>query len=98
MDNGGYNTIAHRKAAELVKRYHLNGLILVGHCAAATPVVHAAAHLSACKGLIIMDSYFHKSSRARTQLVERLAYLKRFGLGGVLRACATSTGSQSDAC
>src|SRR5271170_453686 len=83
INAGGYESIASAAVKELVERFSLSGMVIVGHCAGAVSALFAAAASKECKGLVIMDPYFFlpqqmKKSRAWKRLV-RWASTSRFG-------------------
>jgi pimeloyl-ACP methyl ester carboxylesterase len=66
---GGYGPISSAKIEELVERYGLSGVVLVGHCAGTVSAIFAAAGCTAnCKGLILMDPYFHLPQAVRSKV------------------------------
>lgn len=86
INAGGYASIASAKVKELVERFELSGVVIVGHCAGAVSALHAAATSKECRGVILMDPYFHlpqqmKESKLWKHLVRWAA---RSRLGGVL--------------
>jgi pimeloyl-ACP methyl ester carboxylesterase len=85
INAGGYAAIAAAKVKELVERYGLSGVVIVGHCAGVVTAVCAASSCKECKGLILMDPYFHltKALRPRVrQLLSDWARRSRWG-GGI---------------
>jgi pimeloyl-ACP methyl ester carboxylesterase len=48
-----------RPVNQLVKRFGLSGVVFFGHCAGAVSALYAGAASSDCKGLILLDPYFH---------------------------------------
>jgi pimeloyl-ACP methyl ester carboxylesterase len=86
INAGGYEAITSAIVKELVERFNLSGLVIVGQCAGAISALFAAAASKECKGLVILDPYFFlpqqmKKSRAWKRLV-RWASTSR--LGGTL--------------
>lgn len=59
MNTGGYATIAAGKISQVVERFNLEGVIIVGLCAGAVSALYAAAACKECKGVVLMDPYFH---------------------------------------
>jgi pimeloyl-ACP methyl ester carboxylesterase len=60
INAGGYARIAGAKVKELVERFGLSGVVIVGHCAGTVSAIYAAAAcMSECKGLVLLDPYFH---------------------------------------
>jgi pimeloyl-ACP methyl ester carboxylesterase len=74
INAGGYGSIASAKIKELVERFGLSGIVIVGHCAGAVTALFAAAASKECKGVILLDPYFYlpqqmKKSKAWKRLV-----------------------------
>jgi pimeloyl-ACP methyl ester carboxylesterase len=60
INAGGYARIAGAKVKELVERFGLSGVVIVGHCAGTVSAIYAtAACMSECRGLVLLDPYFH---------------------------------------
>ena len=59
ISRGGYASIVSVKIAELVKRFTLAGVIVMGQCGGAVSAIYAASTSAQCKGLILMEPYFH---------------------------------------
>jgi pimeloyl-ACP methyl ester carboxylesterase len=83
INAGGYEAIASAIVKELVERFNLSGIVIVGHCAGAVSALFAAAASKECKGLVILDPYFYlpqqmKKSQAWKRLV-RWASSSRVG-------------------
>lgn len=73
INSGGFASTAAQKALELVETFHLSGVILVGHCAGAVSALFAAAKCSECKGLILLDVYFHLPQAVRPKARQKLS-------------------------
>lgn len=73
INAGGFAPAAADVAAELTERYRLPGVIFVGHCAACVSSIFAAARGAACKGLVLMDPYFHLPQAVRPAMRRRLS-------------------------
>jgi pimeloyl-ACP methyl ester carboxylesterase len=74
INAGGYGSIASAKVRELVERFGLSGVVIVGHCAGAVTALFTAAASKECKGVILLDPYFYlpqqmKRSKAWKRLV-----------------------------
>lgn len=69
---GGDAPVASAAIRELAAQFHLSGVIVVGHCSGTISAILSAATNDACKGLVLMDPYFHlplqKPSRVRRTL------------------------------
>lgn len=72
INAGGYAMIAAAKIRELATRFHLSGVVLVGQCAGAVTAIFAAADLSECRGLILMEPYFFLPSLPSSEFRMRL--------------------------
>jgi alpha-beta hydrolase superfamily lysophospholipase len=85
INGGGYTNIAAAKVKELVEREGLSGVIIVGHCAGAVSALYAAAATKECRGLIMMDPYFHLPQMIRPKLRQKLSDWARSNrIGGLL--------------
>ncbi len=82
VNQGGYTSIASAKVDELVARFDLSGIILVGHCAGAISALYTAGVSRKCKGLVLMEPYFHLPQGAPSKVREQLhvwALQNKFG-------------------
>ncbi len=69
INAGGYARIAAAKVKELVQRFDLSGVVIVGHCAGTVSAIYAAAGCMAeCRGLVLLDPYFHVPQAVRPAL------------------------------
>lgn len=59
IDRGGYAPIVAAKIKELVARFNLSGVVIVGHCSGTASAIYTGAVSKECKGLVLMDPYFH---------------------------------------
>jgi pimeloyl-ACP methyl ester carboxylesterase len=83
INAGGYASIAAAKIKELVTRFNLSGVVIVGHCSGTVAAIHAAANRE-CLGLVLMDPSFHlsRSQTTRPKVRQKLndwALQSRFG-------------------
>jgi pimeloyl-ACP methyl ester carboxylesterase len=85
ITQGGYANIAIEKIKELIDRFSLAGIVIVGHCAGAVTALFAASELNVCKGLILMDPYFDFAKRVAAHAPEIVSWSRRSRLGEVLR-------------
>ncbi len=88
INAGGYEAIAAAKIKELAERFHLSGVVIVGHCAGSVSAIFAAAASKECRGLLLLDPYFFlpqqlKKSKAWKRLVR---WASESRLGGFLSA------------
>jgi pimeloyl-ACP methyl ester carboxylesterase len=83
INAGKYGAITAAKMNELVARFGLSGVVLVGHCAGAVSAIHAASACpEICKGLVLLDPYFYLPQAVRPKLRRGLsdwALHNRFG-------------------
>jgi pimeloyl-ACP methyl ester carboxylesterase len=86
INAGGYASIAAAKMDELVERFDLSGVVLVGHCAGTVSAVYAAAAgAGSCKGLVLLDPYFHVPQAIRPKLRQGLSnWALQSKIGGAL--------------
>ncbi len=85
INSGGYASALCAKIKELVGRFHLSGVVLMGHCAGAVTAIHAAASCKECKGLVLMDPYFHLNQAVRPKVRQELSvWARRSTLGSFL--------------
>ena len=59
INQGGYASIVSAKVRELVARFNLSGVVIVGQCASGVSALYTAAASPKCKGLVLMDPYFY---------------------------------------
>ena len=59
ISKGGYAPIASANVRELVTRFSLSGVIIVGHCAGSVSALYTAAISRECKGLVLIGPFFH---------------------------------------
>lgn len=77
INTGGYAAITAAKVRELVERFDLSGVVLVGLCAGAVTALHTAAEFREsreCRGVVLMDPYFNLPivSRLKTKIWQKL--------------------------
>lgn len=72
INRGGFASIVSAAIKELTTRFNLSGVVIVGHCSGTVSAIYAAAATERCKGLILMDPFFHlpqtKGLKIRRQL------------------------------
>ncbi|WP_433973554.1 alpha/beta hydrolase [Tunturiibacter lichenicola] len=59
INTGGYASLVSTKVSQLMERFCLSGVVIVGLCAGAVSALYTAATCKDCKGVILMDPYFH---------------------------------------
>jgi pimeloyl-ACP methyl ester carboxylesterase len=85
INSGGYASTAAALAQEIVQRYSVSGVVVAGHCAGAVSALYAAASSPECRGLILMDPYFHLPVAKRPKVREELSgWVRRSKLGRLL--------------
>jgi pimeloyl-ACP methyl ester carboxylesterase len=85
INAGGYAPSAAALAAELARRAGISGVVIVGHCAGSVTAVFTAASCNQCKGLILMDPYFHLPVAKRPEVREHLSdWVRRNSIGRLL--------------
>jgi pimeloyl-ACP methyl ester carboxylesterase len=72
IDTGGFAPVVSAKAREIVERFGLSGVILVGLCAGALSAIFGARVTKECRGLILIDPYFHLPLGRRSKIWEKL--------------------------
>jgi pimeloyl-ACP methyl ester carboxylesterase len=73
INSGGYATVVAATMKELVKRFRLSGVVIVGHCAGTVSALFAAAASKECRGLVMMDPYFHLPQMIRPKVRQTLS-------------------------
>jgi pimeloyl-ACP methyl ester carboxylesterase len=77
INAGGYAPSAAALASEITRRAGISGVVIVGHCAGSVSAVFTAASCKECKGLILMDPYFHLPVAKRPEVREHLSHWVR---------------------
>lgn len=73
INRGGYALSAAAAMKELISRFRLSGVIIIGHCGGAVSAIYAAAAAdSRCLGLVLMDPYFHMRQEATASIRQSL--------------------------
>jgi pimeloyl-ACP methyl ester carboxylesterase len=68
INSGGYASLVSSKVSQLMDRFCLSGVVIVGLCAGAVSALYTAAACKDCKGVILMDPYFHLPLANKTGL------------------------------
>jgi len=85
INAGGFAAVAAAAAHELVDRFQLSGLVLFGHCGGSVSALFAAAACKECKGLVLLDPYFHLPQAKRPRIREELSgWARRSKVGRAL--------------
>jgi pimeloyl-ACP methyl ester carboxylesterase len=85
INAGGYASVTGAKVKELVERFGLSGVVIVGHCAGTVSAIYAAAGcMSQCRGLVLLDPYFHVPQAIRPAVRRGLSdWALRTKVGGI---------------
>jgi pimeloyl-ACP methyl ester carboxylesterase len=73
INSGGFKSAATEKVRELVESFNLSGVVLVGHCAGAVSALFTAAKFPECRGLVLLDVYFHLPQAVRPLIRQKLS-------------------------
>lgn len=73
INSGGFKLAAAQKVREVVETFNLSGVILLGHCAGAVSALLAASKCRECKGLILLEVYFHLPQTVRPAIRRKLS-------------------------
>ena len=85
INAGGYASVVSAAAKEIVQRFALPGIVILGHCAGAVSALFSAAAAEDCKGLVLIDPYFHLPKAVRPKVRSQLTeWASRSILGGFL--------------
>ena len=82
IHTGGIASIVSAGAREIVGRFGLSGVILAGLCAGAVSALFSARVTGDCKGLVLIDPYFHLPLGRPSKIWEKLTgRISRSSLG-----------------
>lgn len=85
INMGGYAPVASAKIRELVARFNLSGVVIMGQCSGAVSAICTAATTKDCKGLILMEPYFHLPHTIGPKIRQQLNFWTlQSRLGGLL--------------
>lgn len=73
INSGGFAASAVSVADQIVERFQLSGIVIVGHCAGAVSALFAAARSRHCRGVIMLDAYFHLPNAVRPVFRQKLS-------------------------
>jgi alpha-beta hydrolase superfamily lysophospholipase len=82
INAGTFASVTAAAAQQLVDRFGLSGLIFFGHCAGSVSALYGGAASAHCKGLILLDPYFHLPQAKRPAVRERLSEWARRNMLG----------------
>ena len=74
VNGGHYAPVISTIAENLTERFHLSGMVLVGHCAGAVSAIYAAGASERVRGVLALDPYFFREEPDRTQLRQKLSF------------------------
>jgi len=83
VNGGGYAPVVSALAKQLVERFSLSGIVIVGHCAGSVTALFAAPLTRECHGLVLTDPYFFLP-RERTRFRNELSEWTSFSRLGAL--------------
>lgn len=72
---GGYTATTCSVIDQLVARFQLSGVVLFGLCAGALTAIYAAAASRECRGMVLLDPYFHLPLVAKPSTAKKLGRL-----------------------
>src|ERR1700677_1580251 len=73
INSGGFAGAASDKVKELVERFNLSGVVIIAHCGGIVSALFAAEQCIQCRGLVLMDPYFHLPQAVRPKLRQKLS-------------------------
>jgi pimeloyl-ACP methyl ester carboxylesterase len=79
----GFVPVIATKLKELVDRFELSGVVVVGHCLGAVNALYAASEARICKGLILLDPYFNRPKWITAKIQPGLVHWARKSRAGV---------------
>jgi pimeloyl-ACP methyl ester carboxylesterase len=80
INDGCFAPVVSQIVENLVQRFGLSGVVLVGHCAGAVTATYGAAASKHVKGLVTLDTYYFREEPPRPQIraeISRLAERNR---------------------
>jgi pimeloyl-ACP methyl ester carboxylesterase len=72
---GGYTSAACSVIDQLVNQFRLSGVVLFGLCSGAVIAIYTAAASRDCRGMILLDPYFHLPPVGKPSPLEKLVRL-----------------------
>ncbi len=86
INTGGYSELISAAVKNLVERFRLSGVVIVGHCAGTVSAIYGAATSKECKGIVLMDPYFYLKQMVRPKVRDELSdWISRNRFGGHIR-------------
>jgi alpha-beta hydrolase superfamily lysophospholipase len=85
INAGGFASVTGVAVGQLVDRFGLSGMVIFGHCAGSVSALYASAGSPECKGLILLDTYFHLPQATRPRVRQELSdWARRSRMGRFL--------------
>ena len=85
INAGGYEAVTVEILKQIVVRYNLSSVVIMGHCTGSVTALFAAANFKECRGLILTEPYFHILPPVPTKTREALSdWASKNRLGGIL--------------
>lgn len=85
INTGSYETATVEVIKQIRLRYDLESMILIGHCSGAVTAIFAASSCDDCRGLVLLEPYFHLPPPVATKGRAALSDWARSNrLGGIL--------------
>jgi pimeloyl-ACP methyl ester carboxylesterase len=72
INAGGYSSSAGTIIDEVVRRFNFSGTVIAGLCAGAVSAIYTAEVSKNCKGLVLLDPYFHLRMEHKRNLRHRV--------------------------
>jgi pimeloyl-ACP methyl ester carboxylesterase len=85
VNAGGLAAVTAAAVRHLVDRFGLTGMVVFGHCAGSVSALYASVASPECKGLILLDTYFHLPQASRPRVRQELSdWARRSRIGRFL--------------
>jgi pimeloyl-ACP methyl ester carboxylesterase len=85
INSGSYEAITVEVIKQIVLRFELTSVLLVGHCSGTVTALFAASSSVHCRGLVLLEPYFHLPPPVATKTREALSdWAASNRLGGIL--------------
>jgi pimeloyl-ACP methyl ester carboxylesterase len=68
INAGGFAAVARTAIDKMAARFNLAGVVIVGHCTGSVSAIYTAAATRKCKGLVLLDPYFHLPQTTASRL------------------------------
>jgi pimeloyl-ACP methyl ester carboxylesterase len=85
INSGGYEAATAEILKQILVRYNLSSVVIMGHCSGAVTALFAASNFKDCRGLVLLEPYFHLLPPLPTKAREALSdWASSNRLGGML--------------